>query len=135
MTATVRWIFNTVPNYRELGEFFNLVFPLDPELAQTTPLKDLVDKFPEGKCSILLTKLIGSVPHLQDWLEHPTKDEYWDSIIDAKKVESIDVPIFHVGSWYDFFQTTTLQLFNLLRKNAPQKIWMGPWGTNSRMKN
>jgi putative CocE/NonD family hydrolase len=62
-----------------------------------------------------------------DGLDHPTHDDFWGRI--QCPCEPLDLPIFHVGGWYDIFIGSTLRDFGSIRDagNARQKLMIGPW--------
>lgn len=66
-----------------------------------------------------------------DWLAPPTPD-YWRQrsprhYIDA--VAQLDLPMLHLGGWYDTYLRGTLRLYQELaiRSHQPQHLWVGPW--------
>jgi predicted acyl esterase len=67
------------------------------------------------------------------FLGHPNKDETWEFVDVSTKREIIDVPMLHVGGWYDIFSKGSVQAFcDLQYHGAPgahenQKLMMGPW--------
>ncbi len=42
-------------------------------------------------------------PYFLDWLNHPDYDDYWKQWSIEDQHSKIQVPIFHVGAWYDIF--------------------------------
>jgi putative CocE/NonD family hydrolase len=93
-----------------------------PGLYWTQPLKD----FP-------LFKEAGVAPYFFDWLEHDTRDDYWQSISIREKYDRITVPCFHYGGWYDSFIEGTLENYASLAERAgddparTQRLVIGPW--------
>jgi len=39
----------------------------------------------------------------RDWVQHPTRDSYWDGISFEKAQDQVTVPLLNVGGWYDIF--------------------------------
>ena len=76
----------------------------------------------------------GVSPYYRDWVEHFENDEYWRRWNIAAAHESIDIPAYHQGGWYDIFLGGTLRNFTGMRshgvsetsRNAQQLI-IGPW--------
>ena len=63
----------------------------------------------------------------QDWLAHPTLDEYWKRFeVDHSR---IGLPGLHVGGWWDVFIRGTVRSYRELARlgRAPQKLVIGPW--------
>ena len=42
-------------------------------------------------------------PYFLDWLAHPNYDEYWKRWSIEEHFADVNVPILHVGAWYDIF--------------------------------
>ncbi len=68
----------------------------------------------------------------KDWLAHPTYDEYWAAIDPEPHFDSIAVPAFNMGGWYDLYSTYTFTTFNdLIRKGSGEarrsRLIVGPW--------
>ena len=98
------------------------VSPLKKEVYRHLPLSDWGDR------------LKDAVPYFADFLKHPTDGPYWHATDLRRQLNNINVPMLHVGSWYDAFQYDTLTLFGGLRERAMtaharqgQKLLMGPW--------
>ena len=69
----------------------------------------------------------------QDWLAHPTYDDYWDVINDEQRWGEIVAPAFNMGGWYDLYAQHTFINFNGLRQHGgsqaarQSKLIVGPW--------
>jgi len=48
-------------------------------------------------------------PYFFDWLAHPLYDDYWKQWSIEDHLEQINVPVYHVGDWYDIFLRGTLR--------------------------
>ena len=84
---------------------------------------------------------LGSMPVLdgligwyRDWLEHPDDGPYWQQWNVAGQHDQIDVPIYHLGAWYDIFLRGTLENYKGIRDKGMsgrtrkgQKLIIGPW--------
>jgi len=73
-------------------------------------------------------------PYYKEWLRHPTRDEYWDSVCIEDAHPRIHTPAFNLGGWYDLFVKGTLRNYSGMRANGPteiaregQKLLVGPW--------
>lgn len=60
----------------------------------------------------------GLAPYFQDWLEHPSFDEYWKQISIEDHYGQIQVPVFSLGAWYDIFLGGTLRNYMHLKTEA-----------------
>jgi putative CocE/NonD family hydrolase len=70
------------------------------------------------------------LPAWNEWLAHPTRDDFWKSISVADHFGTLDIPALHVGGWFDIFLHGTLSNFGGLGANgsgATQRLVIGPW--------
>lgn len=66
------------------------------------------------------------------WYEHADYDDYWKSPMlnwEEHYPQTADIPMMHVGGWYDIFLAGTLKNFVELGKikKTPQRALIGPW--------
>lgn len=70
---------------------------------------------------------------MEEWVAHPTYDEYWMQEDCTRFFPLMDVPCFTVGSWYDFMCVGSVQSFiGRQRQGGPrsrgaQQMIIGPW--------
>jgi putative CocE/NonD family hydrolase len=105
----------------------------------TDQLVEAVDGMSTGKTFSCLPlsemPLIGQeglIGFFNDILAHPTHDAYWRRILCAH--EQIQIPVFHIGGWYDIFAGSTLNDFCAIQQKGGserarnhQKLLIGPW--------
>ncbi|MGB6015345.1 MAG: CocE/NonD family hydrolase, partial [Nodosilinea sp.] len=62
------------------------------------------------------------------WLDHPQPDDYWQEL--QPDLAGVDLPMLHIGGWYDPYLRGDLRLYQQMvtQNNAPQALWIGPWG-------
>src|SRR6266568_2708782 len=96
--------------------------PLKKEVYRHLPLREWGERLKEG------------APYFADFLQHAADGPYWHATDLRRQLHSVNVPMLHVGSWYDAFQYDTLTLYTGLREQAltpearhGQKLLMGPW--------
>lgn len=102
------------------------------------PMPDMTGKDLFGELPLLVwdNKILGdNVAYLDDWIRHPTEDEYWDSVKIGSGVHEIRAAALYIGGWYDIFATGVLNLWSDVRRNAKtgeaansQFLVIGPWG-------
>jgi hypothetical protein len=70
----------------------------------------------------------------QEWIDHPSADEYWKRTFYQDKFNKIDVPVLHVSGWYDDDVIGTHVNYTSMKKFARsqearenQKLIIGPW--------
>ncbi len=73
-------------------------------------------------------------PYYYDWLEHPTRDDYWKRISIQEHYKSIRIPVLTLGGWFDTFIEGSLRNFrnlsfqnNELHVTNFNKLIIGPW--------
>jgi uncharacterized protein len=78
--------------------------------------------------------LVGFEPaFFRDWIDHPARDGYWQTLGWNDAYARIGVPVFHSGGWYDTFQRGTIENFVRMTAQAPesarraQRLVVGPW--------
>jgi len=75
---------------------------------------------------------------LADWyfenLDHPEDGPYWWPLNTSLKFGEVDVPILHLGGWFDPFLDSTLRCFQGIREKGRsercrqnQRLLIGPW--------
>jgi putative CocE/NonD family hydrolase len=73
-----------------------------------------------------------------DWyfrdLRHPNAGPYWWDVDATRELAEVDVPIFHLGGWFDTFLDATLRAFQGIRARGAtarcretQRLVVGPW--------
>ena len=72
---------------------------------------------------------------LQDWVAHPTYDDYWRARGLDGHYERVAVPVLNIGGWYDIFSKPTFDHVTKVRQTSTnlfarrhQCVVMGPWG-------
>jgi putative CocE/NonD family hydrolase len=83
--------------------------PIDSEWFMHLPLKGFNPNF-----SVLQ-------PFVDEVLSHPSEDDFRDHL---NVLDTIDIPILHVGGWYDFFAKCTVDVFVALQNRGNQKLLM-----------
>lgn len=69
----------------------------------------------------------------EEWLRHPTYDEYWRQEDCSLHFDKMNVPCFTVGSWYDFMCQGSVESFIGRQHRAgpqsrgKQQLYIGPW--------
>jgi putative CocE/NonD family hydrolase len=71
----------------------------------------------------------------QTVLNHPTYDSFWKGISVLDNIDSVHVPVFAVGGWYDNYVESDLNAFAALHRSAGKaddkhRIMIGPWAHN-----
>ncbi|MFI1029973.1 CocE/NonD family hydrolase [Streptomyces sp. NPDC020951] len=77
-------------------------------------------------------------PWFRDHCDHDDgNDPYWRRISAAAHADDIDLPVFHLAGWYDFFAKGNLAAYTALaqdgateRTRETQRLVVGPWNHN-----
>lgn len=72
----------------------------------------------------------GHLSHYPAWLSTPAPDPYWNAIAPRARLAAhgLDVPMLHVGGWYDQMLMGTLDCHAAAcRGTASQRLLIGPW--------
>jgi putative CocE/NonD family hydrolase len=64
-----------------------------------------------------------------DWLLNPNFNEYWHKLSPQNFIENIDLPMLHIGGWFDPYLRGTLNLYQAMVNHSlhPQHLIVGPW--------
>lgn len=69
--------------------------------------------------------------HYRDWIVETGDGSYWESIGvgAALRGKPMDVPMLHIGGWYDLMLRGTLRVYHEVsaRSRKPQRLIIGPW--------
>ena len=95
------------------------------------------DDFKEGMWNLPLNSVDDAsgadVDFFNDWLAHPMRDSYWDTLNRRAEIPNITAPALLIGGWYDIAAGGLLEDYQALRRAAgvnsgrmPHLI-MGPW--------
>jgi uncharacterized protein len=69
--------------------------------------------------------------HYGDWVFNPADGPYWQGIGVGQALQGkrMDVPMLHIGGWYDLMLNGTLRVYReaCARSRKPQQLVIGPW--------
>ena len=101
--------------------------------AQSIDFHNWTEEFHTLPLAEMAANVGDDVPFWQEWLDHPTEDEYWAPLNVTKKFGEIEVPVLEMTGWYDLYQRRAFDNFNGLRKHGrtlearDPKLIVGPW--------
>lgn len=63
------------------------------------------------------------------WLNTPPEDDYWRRLSPESYLDSIDLPMLHIGGWFDGYLRGTWQFYQQMRAKSKfqQSLIVGPW--------
>ena len=90
---------------------------------------------PSARAALPLREAAGlpaAMPHWADWLDHPSRDEYWRRLPSPRdNYQAMGLPAYHVAGWFDLFLAGTLENYQglLAATGDPgrQPLVIGPW--------
>jgi len=87
------------------------------------PLYDPIPARPE----VLQDFALDSFYH--QWLDHPEPDEYWEALSPHNRLTTVDLPMLHIGGWFDTYLRGTIRFYREMaaRSAFPQQLLVGPW--------
>lgn len=105
------------------GSRTNMSFPIDwVNGINHLPLETLADS-------------VGfNVPHFQDWIAHPSYDDYWKPLNLEARATEMAVPALNIGGWFDVFLRSTIGSYKTMTTESAsaasrngQRLIIGPW--------
>lgn len=92
--------------------------------AQDLPPHGLIPANPE----ILQTLAPESFYH--QWLAQAEPGEYWTQRSPKTSMTEVDLPMLHIGGWFDFLLRGTLHSYQAMaaQSQSLQHLLIGPWG-------
>jgi putative CocE/NonD family hydrolase len=103
-----------------------------PENALTPPGPWYLDVLRQRPLATLDSVYGRPLPVYQEWLRHPTYDDYWKRIsFTPEDYRAIDIPILFLTGWFDFTQPGTMSHWAGVQQHSPAKnrqhLLVGPW--------
>ncbi len=76
-----------------------------------------------------LLKALDPHSFYHDWLAHPEPGAYWEALSPKHLLQNVDLPMLHIGGWFDVYMRGTLQLYKAMirRSRQRQQLVVGPW--------
>ena len=105
---------------------------LDPAVNFARPLTD--EWYRHLPLTDWAARLAEIAPYFAGYLAHPDDGPVWWPINLRRQYHRVDVPMYHMGSWYDIFQEGAwnnfagIRALGTERARRSQKLLMGPWG-------
>lgn len=86
--------------------------------AKQLPLNDRIPAYPE-----IMQKYAHYDPYYQAWLD--SDSSYWQKL--TLDVSSIELPMLHIGGWFDTYMRGTLRSYQASSKQNLQHLIVGVW--------
>ena len=94
------------------------------QASRNLPLCDSISAYPD------IVKEAAQDSFYHDWVNHGKPDDYWDKLSPKSLIEQLDLPMLHIGGWFDPYLRGTVNLYHAMKhkSNYPQNLIIGPWG-------
>ncbi|MBM0743726.1 CocE/NonD family hydrolase [Phormidium sp. CLA17] len=72
---------------------------------------------------------LDSTSFYHDWLAQPDPGDYWETLSPKTYLKDVDLPMLHIGGWFDTFLRGTLSLYKEMasRSQYRQQLIVGAW--------
>lgn len=87
-----------------------------------------------------LAEIGSDIPWFRDLMAHPLRDAYWQGLSYSDRFDKVTSRGLHVGGWYDFFSSSTVEDYTSLRRDGAdetvrngQYLVMGPWSHSNML--
>ncbi len=91
--------------------------------SRNLPLSDEIPASPD------ILRYLAPESFYHVWLKRPHSDEYWQQLSPKHLLQDVDLPMLHVGGWFDPYLRGTLNLYKHMAAHSqlPQHLIVGPW--------
>ncbi len=92
--------------------------------ASNLPLSDRTPSLPD------ILKELAPDSFYHDWLNYADpNDRYWQKLSPQNLIQDVDLPMLHIGGWFDPYLRGTLNLYREMaaRSQYPQHLIVGAW--------
>lgn len=93
------------------------------QASRQLPLYDTFPAYPR-----ILQKLAPD-SFYHDWIKRSPQDDYWQELSPASFMDRLDLPMLHIGGWFDPYLRGTMKLYEamLSQSSQEQRLVIGPW--------
>ena len=93
------------------------------QASRNLPLSDAIPAKPE------IMQELAADSFYHQWLENYLPGEYWDKLSPKYLIQDVDLPMLHIGGWFDPYLRGTLNLYREMaaRSVYPQHLIVAPW--------
>lgn len=93
------------------------------QAAKTLPLDDRIPARPQ------IMSELAQKSFYHDWLDRPPIDSYWRRLSPKTYIENFDLPMLHIGGWFDPYLRGNFNLYQAMvdRGQHPQHLIVGAW--------
>ena len=91
--------------------------------SRNLPLNEPIQVLPE------IMKELAADSFYHEWLSNPQPGEYWEKLSPKYLLQNVDLPMLHIGGWFDPYLRGTLNLYRAMSQKSqhPQHLIVAPW--------
>ena len=91
--------------------------------SRNLPLWDNIPSLPD------IMQQLAADSFYHDWLNNPLPGDYWEKLSPKNLLQDIDIPMLHIGGWFDPYLRGTLNLYRGMKAKSqyPQHLIVAPW--------
>lgn len=91
--------------------------------SRNLPLSELIPAYPD------LLKEFAPDSFYHDWITRSESDEYWEKLSPKYLIQDVDLPMLHIGGWFDPYLRGTINLYQEManRSKYLQQLIIAPW--------
>ena len=91
--------------------------------SRNLPLWDNIPSLPD------IMQQLAADSFYHDWLNNPLPGDYWEKLSPKNLLQDIDIPMLHIGGWFDPYLRGTLNLYRAMKAKSqyPQHLIVAPW--------
>ena len=91
--------------------------------SRNLPLSDLIPAKPK------IMQELAADSFYHQWLDNYLPGEYWEKLSPKYLIQDVDLPMLHIGGWFDPYLRGTLNLYRAMaaRSKYPQHLIVAPW--------
>ena len=91
--------------------------------SRNLPLSDAIPANPD------IMRELAADSFYHQWLDNYLPGEYWEKLSPKYLIQNVDLPMLHLGGWFDPYLRGTLNLYRAMaaRSKYPQHLIVAPW--------
>ncbi len=76
-----------------------------------------------------ILKNLAADSFYHQWRDNPQPNTYWEQLSPKTHFQDVDLPMFHIGGWFDAYLRGTMNLYQEMagRSQYRQQLLVGPW--------
>ncbi len=93
------------------------------QASRNLPLSDSIPANPD------IMRELAADSFYHQWLDNYLPGEYWEKLSPKYLIQDVDLPMLHIGGWFDPYLRGTLNLYRAMaaRSKYPQHLIVAPW--------